>query len=190
MTGSSPGGAASGESAESAESTAVTGTGGSRRCARPSRRRLLAAVGSAAAATVGGCLGTDDEPRYERRAVNASGDPRSAEEMLAAEALAQTTSDASARRLGALALDAHEFVGEGAFGGPVVSGTATNDGSDRLQYVEVRVRIYDGSGAQLGRYLDSTGDLDAGGTWEFEVVLLASAADVAAYDIALLGIPS
>lgn len=118
------------------------------------------------------------------------GDPRSAEEMLAAEALAQTTSDSSARRLDAVTLDAHAFVDEGGFEAPVVSGTATNTGNDRLQYVEVRVRIYDGSGAQLGRYLDSTGDLDAGGTWEFEVVLLASAADVAAYDIALLGIPA
>ena len=160
------------------------------RCARPSRRRLLAAVGSAAAATVGGCLATDDEPRYERRTVNESGDPRNAGEMLAAEALAQTTSDPGARRLDALTLDAHEFVVEDGFKGPLVTGTATTAGNDRLQYVEVRVRIYDGSGAQLGRYLDSTGDLDAGGTWEFEVVLLASAADVAAYDIGLLGIPA
>lgn len=158
---------------------------------RPSRRGFLASVGTAAAVIGGGCLEADDEPRYERRSVNESGgEPRSAREMVAAEALAQTTSDPDASALDALVLGAHEFAVVNGFKGPVVRGTATNEGDDRLSYVEVRVRIYDGSGTQFGRYLDSTGDLDARTSWGFEVVLLASAAAVAAYDVALLGIPA
>lgn len=158
---------------------------------RPSRRRFLAAAGTAALAVGAGCVGGDDEARYERREVNETGDdPRDAQEMVAAEALAQTTADPSASHLGTLRLDAHEFTVADGFKGPVVTGEATNTGDGRLSAVEVRVRLYDDGGAQLGRYLDSTGDLDAGATWRFEVVLLASPSDVAAYDVAVLGIPA
>lgn len=117
-------------------------------------------------------------------------DPRDAQEMVAAEALAQTTADPDASRLRTLRLDGHEFTVTDGFKGPVVTGEATNTGDDRLPAVEVRVRLYDDGGAQIGRYFDSTGDLDAGATWRFEVVLLASPSDVAAYDVAVLGIPA
>ena len=160
------------------------------RSKRPSRRSLLASLGAGAAALVAGCAATSDDPAYERRTVDASGNgSRSPAEMVAAEALAQQTANDSASDLDSLSLVEHEFVLEDGYKGPTVQGVVENGGDDAVNYVEVRVRVYDDSGAQLGRYLASTGDLPADTRWRFEAVLLASAADIAAYDAAVFGIP-
>ncbi|ELY65095.1 hypothetical protein C490_14035 [Natronobacterium gregoryi SP2] len=45
-------------------------------------------------------------------------------------------------------------------------------------------------GHQLGHYLATTGDLDGGGTWAFETVVLESPGDVVDYEAAVLGTPT
>ncbi|RKD88091.1 FxLYD domain-containing protein [Halopiger aswanensis] len=163
-----------------------------------SRRRLLASLGAGAVAVAGaGCTGSgglDGEPSYEEGNVgdvNASSDAnRSAEEMVTAEALAQQEPNNSVTPLESLSLVDHEFVVEDGYLGSTIQGTVQNTGGDRVQLVEVRTRIYNGSGNLIGRYFASTGDLDANAAWEFQVVVLEAPADVAAYDITVLGTPS
>lgn len=157
--------------------------------ARATRRRLLTALGTSAAA-LGGCTATSTDLRYESGTVEgADGDPRTAEEMASAEALAQQQVDESATPLDSLELRDHEFVVEDGYRGPTVQGAVANDGEDAVTSVEVRVRVYGENGAHLGRYLDSTGDLDAGRTRQFEVILLTPVGDIAGYDVAVLGVP-
>ncbi len=155
-----------------------------------SRRRFLASVGVGTTVVLGGCARTSNKPGYESRSVNeTAGDPRTANEMVAAEALAQQDANESASPLSSLELGNHQFVVKKGYKGPTVQGTASNTGNGLLTFAEVRVRVYDDTGAQIGRYLDTTGDLTAGATWRFEVILLASAKEIAKYDIALVGIP-
>lgn len=159
------------------------------RADRTTRRRFLASLGAGATALVGGCTGTSGEPEYESGDVNASdGEPRTAGEMAAAEALAQQEANDNASPLELLSLESHEFVVEDGYKGPTVQGTVRNTGGNPVTFAEVRVRVYDDTGAQLGRYLATTGDLAAGTTWQFEAILLASVSDIADYDIAVLGI--
>ncbi|WP_227379534.1 FxLYD domain-containing protein [Haladaptatus halobius] len=137
-----------------------------------------------------GCASTNDDPQYTRSKVNnTAGKPRTAKEMVAAEAVAQQDPDENASPIDSLTLDTHEFVVKDSYKGPTVQGTVSNTGRDLLTYAEVRVRVYDDTGAQLGLYLDSTDDFSARTAWQFEVVLLTSVSKIASYDIALLGIP-
>ena len=167
------------------------------RSASTSRRRVLASLGAGVAAVAAGCTGSgglDGEPRYESGTVgdgNASNaSERSAEEMVAAEALAEQEPNQSVTPLEPLSLVDHEFVVEDGYLGSTIQGTVQNTGGDRIQLVEVRTRIYNDAGNVIGRYLASTGDLDGGDAWEFLVVVLESPADVAEYDITVLGTPS
>ncbi|TYT63867.1 FxLYD domain-containing protein [Natrialba swarupiae] len=160
---------------------------------RSTRRRLLSVLGSGAAVAVAGCNGLDEgaNPAYEDGGVvDVAGDDRSAEEMTTAEALARQESHGSATSLESLSLVDHEFVLEDDFRGSTVQGTVENVGDDRVQVVEVRARVYDDAGDQLGQYLDTIGDVDAGDRWAFEVILLESPADVGRYDVAVLGTPT
>lgn len=137
-----------------------------------------------------GCTSSSGDPTYERGEVNGSGgSPRTAAEMAAAAALAQQEADEATTSLDSLRLGSHEFVVEDGYKGPTVQGSVTNVGGDTVPLVEVRVRVFGSNGAQLGRYLDSTGDLDAGTAWRFEVIILTPVTDIAGYDIAVLGIP-
>lgn len=155
----------------------------------------MATVGGGTVALLGGCIGTSDKPTYEDGEVNTSDvnesnrGPRSAEEQIAAEALAETEADESARPLDSFELEQHEFVVKSGYKGPTVQGIVANTGSERIRFAEVRVRVYDAAGDQLGRYLDSTGDIGNKATWRFTVVLLESVADIGDYDIAVLGVP-
>ena len=156
---------------------------------RTTRRRFLASLGAGATVLVGGCIGTSGEPNYVSGEVNASGGkPRTAQEMVAAEALAQQETNDNASPLDLLSLESHEFVVEDSYKGPTVQGTVRNTGENPVTFAEVRVRVYDDSGAQLGRYVATIGDLPAGATWKFTVILLESVSDIADYDIAVLGI--
>ncbi|MEY7850446.1 FxLYD domain-containing protein [Natrarchaeobius sp. A-rgal3] len=160
---------------------------------RPTRRHVLGLFASGTAIAVAGCngLGEDSDPAYEAGDVgDVDGDDRSPEEMVAAEALAQQEGHESVTPLESLSLVDHEFVLEDDYRGATVQGRAENVGDDRIQVVEVRVRVYDDAGDQLGRYLDTTGDLDAGDQWAFEVILLESPADVGRYDVAVVGTPT
>ncbi|RQG98799.1 FxLYD domain-containing protein [Natrarchaeobius oligotrophus] len=163
------------------------------RCDRPDRRRVLAGVGTVAAVALAGCnaVGGDDSPTYESGEVGPiDGDDRTPEETAAAAALAETELNESVTPLDSLAIDDHGFVLEQDFRGPTVQGTVENAGDDRVQLVEVRVRTYDETGDQLGRYLDTTGDLDGGASWAFEVILLESIDDLEGYDVTVLGTPT
>lgn len=160
---------------------------------RRSRRRVLATIGSGTAAALAGCggIGSGNDPSYENGSIeNASGEGRSAEEMAAAAPLAETEITQSATPLDNLELADHEFVLEDNYLGSTVQGTVENTGGDRIEIAEVRVRVYDDGGAQLGRYVAATGDLEGDASWSFTVVLLESPDDIANYDIAVLGTPS
>lgn len=155
------------------------------------RRRFLISCGGAVTAALSGCTGANDEPTYRKREVNQNdSEPRSAEQMVAAEALATTTVNRSADPLDSLVLESHEFVVEDGYKGPTVQGTVSNTADRSLEFAEVRVRVYDADGAQLGQYLATIRDLGSDSRWRFEVIVLSSASDVAAYDIAVVGIPA
>ncbi|MFA9415024.1 FxLYD domain-containing protein [Natrinema sp. HArc-T2] len=162
-----------------------------------SRRRVLATLGTGIAAAAAGCLGSNSlggQPTYEEGTVsgiNASNvSNRSATQLSAAAALAQQQPSNSVTPLDSLALRDHEFVVESGYLGSTIQGTVENTGGNRLVVAEVRTRLYDDEGTMLGRYLASTGDLNSGSTWEFQVIVLESPTAVASYDIAVLGTPS
>lgn len=161
---------------------------------RRSRRRVLASLGGAGALLVAGCLGdgVDGTPRYEDGEIpeNVSGESRNTSEASAASALAQVEPTTTTTALDDLSIVDHEFVYEGGYLGSTVQGVVENTGPDRIQVAEVRVRVYDDAGTQLGQYLDSTGDLDPGETWAFQVVVLEPPGSLADYDISVLGTPS
>lgn len=156
---------------------------------RTSRRRILAGMGGGIAATFAGCGAVvEPSPTYQERTdVDVEGDERTAEEMTAAEAVAEQEVNEGVEALDALSFEDHEFVLQEDFRGPTVEGTVTNTGSDRIQLVELRTRVYNTEGNQLGRYLATTGDLEADTSWEFEVVLLEAPNDIASYELAALG---
>lgn len=66
-----------------------------------------------------------------------------------------------------------------------VEGIVENNSGERLNYVEVTVRIYDENDAQLESYIDNTTDLDDGRSWAFEVMILEDPDDIDSYDIAV-----
>lgn len=167
------------------------------RRASTSRRRVLASVGAGIAAAAAGCTGSggiDGEPTYEDGNIGelntSNASERSAEEMTAAEAVAEQEPSESVTPLDPLSLVDHEFVVEDGYLGSTVQGTVENTGDDRIQLVEVRARIYNDAGNVIGQYLATNGDLDADTAWEFQVVVLEPPADVADYDITVLGTPA
>lgn len=160
-----------------------------------SRRHVLAALGAGTATALAGCsddgVGINGEPEYEAGDVGEiNGDARSAAEMTAAESAAEQEISQGVTPLDAIALTDHEFVFEDNYLGSTVQGTVENTSGDRIELVEVRVRVYNDNGEQLGRYLGTTGDLDGNADWSFQVVILESPADIADYDITVLGTPT
>ncbi len=148
-------------------------------------------------AATAGCFGSSElggQPTYEDGTVsgiNASNvSSRSATEMAAAAALAQQQPSSSVTPLDVLSVRSHEFVVESGYLGSTIQGTVANTGTERVQTAEVRTRVYDDAGTMLGSYLASTGDLNAGTTWQFQVIVLEPPTAVASYDIAVLGTPS
>lgn len=153
-----------------------------------SRRRVIAGLGAGIAVGLAGCNGSGRTPSYEDGTVEgANGTGRNASEMSAAEAVAQREVNENLSTLAGITVEDHEFVLEDGYKGATVQGTLTNTGSDRLESVEVRVRVYNDAGRQLGRYVASTGDLSSGSSWAFTVILLAAPDDIADYDLAALG---
>ncbi|NGM68221.1 hypothetical protein G6M89_04220 [Natronolimnobius sp. AArcel1] len=164
---------------------------------RPYKRRsVLVGLGTATTAALAGCLegdgvSLDGDPHYEDGDVGEiDGEPRTAEQMSAAEAVAEQETHEGVTRVDALGLTDHEFVFEDDYLGSTIQGTVENDGTSRIELVEVRVRVYNDNSDQIGRYLASTGDLSGEATWEFQVVLLESPDDIADYDITVVGTPT
>ncbi|MFC4988545.1 FxLYD domain-containing protein [Saliphagus infecundisoli] len=154
-----------------------------------SRRRLLAAVGAGTATALAGCSDGGGDPTYEDGEIDADGEGRSVEELIAAEGVAITSPHQSATALEAIKLREHEFVLEDGYLGSTVQGVVENTG-DPIDIAEVRVRVYDDAGDYLGWYLARAGDLDGGERWSFTVVVLQAPTAIASYDIAALGTPS
>ncbi|ELY50484.1 FxLYD domain-containing protein [Natronococcus jeotgali] len=163
---------------------------------RRNRRAVLASLGTGAVASVAGCLGDDDgvssgNPTYERGEVgNVTNGSRNASETSAAGQLAQSEPNTNVTPLDSLSIASHEFVIEDGFRGATVQGTVENDREERVEIAEVRARFYTDGGEQLGLYTDTVGDLDAGESWQFMVVVLLSPSDIAEYDVAALGTPA
>ncbi|WP_049890266.1 FxLYD domain-containing protein [Natronorubrum sulfidifaciens] len=158
-----------------------------------SRRRVLTVVGAGATAALAGCNdgGVGSEPEYEAGSVGSlDGENRSATEMTAAESLAQQETNDGVTPLEAVTITDHEFVLESDYRGSTVQGTVENTSDDRIELLEVRVRVYDDSGAQLGQFLDSVGDLAGEASWSFQVVILKPPSEITDYDISVLGTPT
>lgn len=157
------------------------------------RRTFVAALGAGSLAGLAGCLGSgsNSEPEYEAGEMSeeVDGEERTAEETTAAESMAGEGPRDDLAPLEDLALLDHEFVFEEGYTGSTVQGTAENTGGERLSNAEARVRVYNDAGEQLGLYVDSTSDLEGDSEWAFEVILLEAPADIADYDVAVVGLP-
>jgi len=81
----------------------------------------------------------------------------------------------------------HDYVvDEGEFTTDVyVEGRVANNADTMADYVEVTVRVYDSSGAQLESYIDNTSDLAANTDWVFEVNIFEDPDDIDDYDVAV-----
>lgn len=161
--------------------------------ATSTRRGFLAVCGGGLLAVLGGCAGTTGGVQYRDGQVNRSNQTnvteRTAQQTTAAQSAAITEPNTNAIPVDSLVLESHEYVVDGGYNGPTVQGTVVNTGTDLARTVEVRVRVYNADGAQLGLYIARTNDLAAGSPWQFKVILLAAAAAITAYDIVVLGVP-
>lgn len=146
------------------------------------------------AAVLGGCAGRNEASDYVEGEVNGSAinasnsSSRTERELMTAAALAETEANRLASPVESLEIEGHEFAIEEGFKGPTVRGTVANTGTKPIEFAEVRVRVYDSTGAHLARYVDSTGDLSAETRWRFEVILLTPAEKIDDYDIGVFGI--
>lgn len=161
----------------------------------PTRRRFLALAGAGTTTALAGCLGGDDGgggPKYEEGDVDVPDDAssRSVEQTVAAQGSAETAVSDNVSTISGLEITTHEYAYRSGYKGSMVRGTVENAANTTLATVEVRVRVYNADDEQLGRYVDSTGDLSGDSTWDFEVILLESPSDIAGYDIAVLGLPA
>ncbi|WP_293027368.1 FxLYD domain-containing protein [Natronococcus sp.] len=178
---------------------------------RPGRRTVLASLGTGVTLSLAGCADAVDEiedgdvggvdlvdgvglgstdPDYQSGTVDVDGEERTDEEIAIAEQFAEQEIDEGVTPRDNLVVADHEFVLEDDYRGSTVQGTVENNRDNRIETIEVRVRVYNDEGGRIGHYLDSTVDLDDGSEWEFEVIVLESPEDVAEYDIAVLGTPS
>ncbi len=159
------------------------------------RRAVLSALGAGSLAGLAGCLGSgsgsSSKPSYEDGEVpdEINGSARNTSEASAAYSAGSTSPRTDLAPLSNLSITDHEFSFEGGYTGSTVQGTVENASDDRIDTAEVRVRVYNGDGQQLGMYIASTTDLDGGSTWSFQVIVLDSPADIADYDIAVVGLP-
>lgn len=70
----------------------------------------------------------------------------------------------------------------------IVTGVVKNHDEDKYDNVVVGVRAYDVDGHQIDQFLDSTGDLQGGGTWKFEVEAYnVPAGEIEDWDIGVKG---
>lgn len=159
-----------------------------------SRRHVLTLLGTSLSATLTGCGSRNsEEVEYENGGTvgdlptAADGNASNASEAIAAAARAEQADDSYAVALNALKLRDHELIVQADYRGIVIEGTVENVGEERVEYVEVRARVYNTDGNQLDRYLDSTSDLAADSTWSFDIIVLEDPANVESYDIAVLG---
>lgn len=157
--------------------------------ARSTRRRFLVVAGAGVSTALAGCSDRPDTAEYESGGTVdvPPKDESNASAASAAAARAELEGHDYAVPLDTLALRSHELVVHEDYRGVVIQGSVENTGQQRLELVEVRARVYNTDGEQLGQYLDSTHDLAAGATWSFDIIVLEKPSDVGSYDIAVLG---
>lgn len=67
-----------------------------------------------------------------------------------------------------------------------IVGEVQNNSGEELSMVEVKARCFDSSGNQIDTYSDLTRDLQDGGTWSFEVMIL-DGEELDSYELAVEG---
>ena len=152
------------------------------------RRTYLVGLSTVCAVTLAGCADevddeeepAEDEPADDDEEEPAEDEPADDDE----EEPAEAEEGEDVTEVDGLVINEHEYVPpEDDFGSPTVEGIVENTRDEDLDYVEVRVRVYDEDGNQLDNYLTNTTDLAAGGTWAFEVMILDDDEDIDDYDI-------
>lgn len=158
----------------------------------PSRRELLGGLGSVLTVGLTGCLDSTGEPDYERGTVElpAAAEPRTPAELSVATQQATVDPNGAVAPIRTVELVDHAFVFESGYLGATVQGTVVNRASSRIDSCEVRVRVYNGDGQLLDRYLDRVSGLDGGQSWRFTVIVLEAPGDIGHYDITSLGSPA
>lgn len=85
----------------------------------------------------------------------------------------QQSGTGSASSGGTPALEVVNFEwGSGQYGTTVLVGTVRNNTGKTYSYVQVEFNLYDESGAQVGSTFANVNNLEPGGTWRFEAVVL------------------
>lgn len=181
-------------------------------CYRMYRRRLLLTTGAALTTLLAGCSGSGDdgEEEYEEGASEAEaneeqsdgsdggseeeqedgGGEQQEEEEPDPEEVENRDEGQDVLEFGDLAIIEHEEeVEEREYGDDqlIISGIVENRDDEKYDSVFVGVRAYNADGHQLDQYLDSTSDLQGGGTWAFEVKILEDADEVEEWDIGVWG---
>lgn len=67
-------------------------------------------------------------------------------------------------------IDAQAVTGD--YGVRSIVGTVKNNTDKEYSYVQIEINLYDDSGAQVGSTLANANNLEPGGTWKFEAVIL------------------
>ena len=140
------------------------------------RRRFLQISGLIAASAVAGCT-DDDDTEFEEGDTNGNGNGSGNGNGNEDDELTEGDVEILEHEL---VVEEDEFIEE-----VYVEGIVQNNSGERLDYVEVTVRIYDEDDNQLDSYFTNTTDLDDGGTWAFEVMIFEESEDIASYDIAV-----
>ena len=84
----------------------------------------------------------------------------------------------------------HELVEpEDDFGFPEVVGIVENNRDEQIDYVHVAVRVYDHDGHMIESWFTNVTDLQAGGSWRFEMMINEDWDDIAEYDIRITDSP-
>lgn len=168
------------------------------------RRQLLLMTGTALTTILAGCSGSEDEggggdgegdgsSEGSNNDSGGSGDENQSgeEEENSSNSSGEETESQDVTQRGAgedvlenagLVIQEHEYTEDDYSG--YVEGIVENTTDESKDYVQVQVRGYDADGNQLDSYMDNTSNLQAGGTWAFEVPIL-DYEEMEEYDIAV-----
>ncbi|MDQ2052884.1 FxLYD domain-containing protein [Natronolimnohabitans sp. A-GB9] len=139
------------------------------------RRKFILGSGAVLTTTLAGCSG--DESDYEEGNGGDNGNDENG---------GDNGDDAEPTEDDIVITEHEMIIEEGDFMDDItVEGVVENNGEEMANYLEVTARVYDEDGNQLDSYIDNTNDLDAGGSWAFEIMVLEDAEDVDDYDIAV-----
>ena len=150
------------------------------------RRKFILSSSAAVITLTAGCGGSDTA---DSNVSDDNDEPESDDGEMDAEEVEQRPAGENVLEFNDLEIIEYEFIvdEDAAFGGVTVEGIVENHSDDMYDYVEVGVRVYDSDGHMLDRYFTNTTDLQAGGTWRFEVLVMEDDGDVSDFDISVTG---